>query len=191
MKKTFFYTAVIIFFCLCVTICELHGRELVVNGRTVDVGIPTGMSAEDAFYEAFQLYLEAEDDCTKLLKSLEDTNSELRELKGKAVAFEENATALKASLEEVNSINARLKDEYKALSEDYEELSKLYKKMSRPTFLRPFVGLGLNTDKTFTQVIPSLHVGGVVLDRLVVDTNIEYNIFSNDWRFGLQVGLGM
>lgn len=189
MKRLTFYIIVLILFVFVVSITPLYGRELVVNGNTYDVEIPSDMTAEDAFFEAFQLYLEAEEDCKRATEALKSTTEQLESLKEEVVSAQKEMEGYISALTEVNALNVKLKDEYRELSSEYEELSSIYKKMLRPVFLSPYLGVGIDRDMATETFTPSVQIGAVIFEKFNVTTNMEYIIKDNGWSFGLQVGM--
>lgn len=189
MKKFAFYITVLLLFMFVVAITPLNGREIIVNGNSYDVEIPSDMTAEEAFYEAFQLYLEAEDDCKVATERLKETTAKLDSLKEEVTSYQTEVDGYVSALKESKGIQEELKGKYEKLSDEYEELSSIYRKMLRPTLLRPYLGLGVDRDMKTEGFIPSLQVGAVVLEKFGLNTNIRYDIKNNGWSFGLQVGM--
>lgn len=186
MKKGLFLIITILLFCIAV---PLSGKTLEVRGEKYEVEIPADMTAEDAFYEAFALYLEAEADCKTAIKELENVNKITEDCKARVEAYEASVSELTNKYEEALQAHKKLEEDYTKLNKDHEALIKDYKILARPVFLKGYAGVGVNFNEAFDKPLVSLKLGGTVFEKVSLVTNIEYDLLNPSWHFGVSAGL--
>ena len=129
----------------------------------IEVNIPEGMTAEEAFYEMSKLYLEERWDHEELI---------------------EKSQSLSESIDSYISEINELKNKNKNLISDYEKVIDLYSTAIKTKMFTPYIGLSLESDIESNLFGGGITFGGVLFEKILVQTSILY-----PWSF--QLGLNI
>ena len=130
---------------------------------SIEVNIPEGMTAEEAFYEMSKLYLEERWDHEDLI---------------------EKSQSLSESIDSYISEINELKSKNKNLISEYEKIIDLYSTTTKTKMFIPYVGLNLESDIESNLFGGGITFGGMIFEKILVQTSILY-----PWSF--QLGLNI
>lgn len=147
---------------LILSIASLHAFTVSTSRGDVELAVPSDMTLEEAYIEMARLYLEERYDHEDLIE-----------------ATERQTTSVSSYI----VANKELRDQYQDLLVDYNNLVEEMNKEIKSVPLKGFVGMEVDFEEQFTIMKPSILLGGVVFERVLVTTRVGY-----PWSLGIGVG---
>lgn len=129
----------------------------------VEVNIPNGMTAEEAFYEMSKLYLEERWDHEELIEKSQDLSE-----------------SIDAYISEINE----LKEKNKELISNYEKAMSLYSTATKVKVFKPYIGLNIESNLESELFGGGITFGGLLFEKIIIQTSVLY-----PWSF--QLGLNI
>lgn len=148
---------------MVLTLSPIFAYTISTSKGDIEVNIPEGMTAEEAFCEMSKLYLEERWDHEELI---------------------EKSQALSKSIDSYISEINDLKSKNKNLISDYEKVIDLYSTATKTKMFSPYIGLSLESNIESNLFGVGISFGGILFEKVLLQTSVLY-----PWSF--QLGLNI
>ena len=153
----------IIFILMALMLSPVFAYTISTSRGDIEVNIPEGMTAEEAFCKMSKLYLEERWDHEDLI---------------------EKSQSLSESIDSYISEINELKNKNKNLISEYEKVIDLYSTAIKTKMFTPYIGLSLESDIESNLFGVGISFGGILFEKVLVQTSVLY-----PWSF--QLGLNI